>query len=426
MKKLNYLLMLCFIAGNVLAQNIIIDRTAPSTFYNDYVKPSNLIFEATITKVEIVTENERFYRKCFLKVHKSFKGNLPSFNLIYKSEIDSSDRAYYQKYQNKDKKINNFTYEGVTSLWLIYKISKVGLEFQFSDDYKINAIQYFLNFDTYTYKDKEMLVKNELKYGNSSRDTTEVEMPYGFKSLKKVSDLYDTLLRFPDIKLSYDDGSVFRQMTAKEWLEAHPGMRPHWKNLAEPIPISKPNSQEEIERIKKNDEVVRIINELRKKNDGLLSPKQKRQHRKNQKKSNATLSYFIKNEYYTAITGGFTYLEFDVVVNSSITTYLTAGGAFLNFNQNMFGNYADVLSNIQASVSPAFNTYSVGVYVSQGGAVFDMYNSGLVLSGVNNIQVLANVEYPVFYVKMKLLNSTPGTTNITFNTAQMNSSSLSQ
>ncbi len=426
MKKLIFLLMLCFITGNVLAQNIISDRAAPTTFYNDYVKPANFIFEATITKIEIVTENERFYRKCFLKVHKSFKGNLPSFNLIYKSEIDSGDRAYYQKYQNKDKKINNFTYEGVTSLWLIYKISKVGLEFQFSDDYNINAIQYFLNFDTYTYKDKEMLVKNELKYGNSSRDTTEVEMPYGFKSLKKVSDLYDTLFRYPEIKLSYNDGSVFRQMTAKEWLDAHPGMRPNWKNIIEPIPPVEVYKPTDTEVLKQNEEDLKKAIEFHKKMSKPLGPKEKRKLLKQQKKNNATLSYFIKNEYYTVITGGNTYLEFDVVVNSSITTYLTAGGAVLNFNQNMFGNYADVLSNIQATVSPTFNTYDVGIYVSPNGAVFDMYNTDLVLFGVNNIQVLANIEYPVFHVKMKLLNSTAGTTNITFNTAQMNSSSLSQ
>ncbi len=299
MKKLISLLIISILSlSNLKAQTSEITKSSPTNFYNDFVKPANFIFEATSNQVEVVTENKKHYVKIQLKVHKVFKGNLPSYNLTYKSEIDSGGKAYFLKYKDESKKFNNYDGTGNTAMYFFHTLNNgvsSSEKITICSKDLIEGIGYFLNFDTYTYKDKEMLVKNVLKYGNNLRDTTEVGMPYGYKDLVKVKDLYDTLLRFPDIKLSYDDGSIFRQVTAKEWLDAHPGMRPNWKNIAEPIPPVQINKPTDPELLKQNAEDFKKAIEFRKKMSKPLSPKEKRKLKKQQRNNNATMSYFIKN-----------------------------------------------------------------------------------------------------------------------------------
>lgn len=304
MKKLIYLLLLFLAASNVLAQ--LVERDSPhrsmsGNFYAEFVKPSKFIFEASIVKVNIVTENERFFKVNHLKVHKVFKGNLKFYELIYKYEIDSADRAYFLKNADPIKKFNHFDGTGIVSLYFLndFLNNEKGIQAkQFTNNQIIIGLTYYLNFDTYTYSDKSMLVKEKLRFGQLIQDTNEVGFSNTEIKFNKVKNLYDTLLKYQEIGLLYDDGSIFRQMTAKDWLETLPGMRPNiFKNIAEPIPLLEVYKPTDPEVLKQNEEDLKKAIEFHKKMSKHLRPKEKRKKLK-QQKNNATLRYFMKNEYY--------------------------------------------------------------------------------------------------------------------------------
>jgi len=314
MKKLILLLIISILSlSNLKAQTSEFCNMGPTNFYNDFVKPANFIFEASIVKVDIVTEGERFFKVNHLKVHKVFKGNLKSYSLIEKYEIDSSSKANYLNHKGSEKKFNNYDWTGWTSMYFGNINNGNILSNDASFYLEHTQFTYYLNFDTYTYSDKNMLIKEYLLFGNIPRlDTNEVTMYGGYKDLVKVKDLYDTLLRFPDIKLSYDDGSVFKQMTAQEWLNAHPGMRPNWRNIAVPIIIDTKPETVDSALLKQNDDAKKRFEQyLKASNLKKLSPKENRKNKKAKNRSSASLTFTYDNEYYSENAAFEQFLEFD-------------------------------------------------------------------------------------------------------------------
>ncbi len=301
MKKLFYLLTLYFAVLNCKAQRLDWNEDLDSNFYNVYLKPADNIFEATIEKIEVTTEGDQYFGIYHLKVHKIFKGVLPSKSIIYKTEIDSSKRARILKYDNSEGKYNNYTFNGWTELYIgSFPKNQNSKNDLYSTLIKSHNFSYFLNFDTYTYKDQNYLIKDELRFGAIPRkDSSEVDLPYPYHSLNKVSELYDFLLKQEGISLSFDDGTAFRQKTTREWLDEHPGMRPNiYTNKPEPIPPVQINKPTDPELLKQNAEDFKKALEFRKKMSKPLSPKEKRKRNKELKKlkkNNGTLSYFIKN-----------------------------------------------------------------------------------------------------------------------------------
>ena len=94
----------------------------------------------------------------------------------------------------------------------------------------------------------------------------------------------------------------------------------------------------------------------------------------------------------------------------------------INYNTNIFGPYSNTLQNIDATGGISFSNYSLGIAVNSLGSVFDLFNNTL----INNTQILANTDYIAYHVKMRLINVSGGTTNISFNTAFTNQASLAK
>ena len=412
MKKLFYLF--CLILLTNIAYSQISDWKKPldSNFAQMYFHPADYIFEGTLEEYSVQNiKNVPFYVSK-IKVTKVFKGQLVITNkiVVYQKTNDKSDFSsdLYIEQENIKLKKEVLTRKNLSALYICNKKIDNSIKGKTENIYIREGFRYLLDYDGkigdpstgYGYQYDKYTIR---------MDSASVILPYPYKSPNTLKELYDFLL-LNGYPILQSNGEVIKRKPDSVQI-IPPEIKMNWDS------IYKANREYIL-----SDESPFYNKEKLKK----INKENKRKNRKNQRRNNYNLNYNIINETYTCSNTIDTYLEFDIEIVSNQACYFAQGWVFLNYNQNMFGYYADVLSNIQATVSPTFNVYDVGIYVNPNGAIFDMYNTDLVLFGVNNIQVLANVEYPVFHVKMQLLNSTAGTTNITLYTAQMNSSSLSQ
>ena len=75
MKKLIYLLLLCFTANYVLSQET--NKDFDTTFIKNYIEEPDNIYEATVSTenpILILQENGKFYYKYNIIIHRIFKG----------------------------------------------------------------------------------------------------------------------------------------------------------------------------------------------------------------------------------------------------------------------------------------------------------------------------------------------------------------
>ena len=289
MKKLINLLLLCLLTANTFSQIIEREYHPPirTNFYDDVVEPANFIFEGTVEKVELKTVNMRFYALTSIQIHKVFKGSNEMNKITLESELDSSSYVYFLSQSTDSKILNNFNSIGFTQLYFT-TLESPGSDNQARlKNYQVlKIIRYYLNFDTYSYNYPDYLTMTALRFGDQIRGLEEVELGESYSKITTIKQLYDTLLSYPDIKLSYDDGIVFKQRTAQDWLDAHPGMRPNlFKNIAEPKPPVLPPTPPDSAATEKIGEAKQRYEEnIKKKVFEKLSPNEKRKYLRKQKK----------------------------------------------------------------------------------------------------------------------------------------------
>ena len=349
MKKLIFLLMLCFFASNVQSQSRD-DWNQPldSNFYNTYIKYAEFVFEGSIEefKFEIgkdIFGNSTYYMIQEFVVHKVFKGKLIEKKVSVIQTLENE--LIYNSY--KDSRENLLKIKNKTYLITCVTNNKTPLykKFNYTLLKPLGMFQYLVAYDKINDN-----YSNEKWYSENGNDIGkfEVFLPFPYKGIK-IQELYDYLGSYPDTKLKVSDGTVFKRMTDEEFYKL--------KGIPNPDSVYL-----DYLRTRKADSILL-------KNSKIFKIETKKEKRKrirkieNNRMNNATLIYKFENEFYSCI-GSNDYLEFDITINSSASVYLASAFVFLNYNSDLFGTAAYSYGDITITKGSSFNsnTYIIDTY----------------------------------------------------------------
>ena len=406
MKKLIYLLLLCFTANYVLSQET--NKDFDTTFIKNYIEEPDNIYEATVSTenpILILQENGKFYYKYNIIIHRIFKGK----GKLGESTIFNFADNYKTIDANGDS-ITNYSFDvnsisiipGETYLFGTKKMYKSEILENNLDnnDLAIYGFWYFIHYDSFGIRGNN---KYSFKFkGISGFDSSEVLTTSGYKSFLKVSDLYKFLLSHPNIYLHKSDETVFERINPK------------------------------VETIK-NIEQKPIDYDLQKKNFERRMfesyPYKKGKGKKNKKQNinkNAlleNLQFKIKNAKYSTPCSNNSFLDFDIVIKPNSTKYFAKGVVFLNFNPSVFGPDPFATNDLVITKGSFFNspTYTLITYLGPPNEY--VIQVGDEVGTLTKSQIISNNDYVLFHIQIKVSsNNNNDLTNLSFDLSYMNTS----